>query len=661
MNLLPRPFITLIKKASRNNWLAGFLIVVTAGLFAHFVLDTVSVIRLAENYLTDLRIVLLSRARPQSENIAVVLIDEQTLRDLPYRSPVDRALISRVIETLESKLVGAIGINILFNQPTEVDKDLQLYHQLRATKVPIVIAGMAGDSGFSNEQIQYSKKYLKGLHTGLSLIYRDVTDHTVRISLLRMDQAGATQLGFAAEIADVLGFSIPDKKQINIDYRGAPSIGSEAFPVFSAAELDRVPQSILENRIILIGTDLGRSSRLRTPFSLLSAGGIKEVPGVIIEAHVLSQLIENRTLDTPSDWSRSLVNILMASLGCLVSMMGVRLMTRLLMSVVLLPITWLSTLLLFVYNGSIFPMVTPTLSYLAAILICLFWQWRNEIIRREKVHSTFGKFLAPAVVEHLLENPDELELTAEHREITILFTDLEGFTALTESTAPDTMVTLLNSYLEEACEIVTRHGGTIDKIVGDALHVMFNAPLAQTDHAQRAVECAIDLDQWSLGFRKRQSENNIKLGVTRIGINTGECIVGNFGGENRFDYTAHGDAINSAARLEAINQRLGTTICVSETTVKQCQGIYFRSVATLILRGKRRGIKAYMPISDKRTQNTLAIIYEQAYDLLSVNDPASTRLLNDLNRLYPGDPLVNLHLSRIDEGAEDTTMWIRKK
>ena len=186
---------------------------VTAGLFAHFVLDTVSVIRLAENYLTDLRIVLLSRARPQSENIAVVLIDEQTLRDLPYRSPVDRALISRVIETLESKLVGAIGINILFNQPTEVDKDLQLYHQLRATRVPIVIAGMAGDSGFSNEQIQYSKKYLKGLHTGLSLIYRDVTDHTVRISLLRMDQAGATQLGFAAEIADVLGFSIPDKSR----------------------------------------------------------------------------------------------------------------------------------------------------------------------------------------------------------------------------------------------------------------------------------------------------------------------------------------------------------------------------------------------------------------------------------------------------------------
>ena len=199
MKLLPRQLITLINKASRNNWLAGFFIVLTAGLFAHFVLDSVSVIRLAENYLTDLRIVWLSRERPQSENIAVVLIDEQTLRDLPYRSPVDRALISRLIETLENKSVGAIGLNILFNQPTETDKDLQLYHQLRASKVPIVIAGMSGNSGFSHQQIEYSQTYLEGLHTGLSLIYRDVIDHTVRISLLRMDEPDGVQLGFAAE------------------------------------------------------------------------------------------------------------------------------------------------------------------------------------------------------------------------------------------------------------------------------------------------------------------------------------------------------------------------------------------------------------------------------------------------------------------------------
>ena len=661
MNFLSLPFITMMKKAARNNYLAGFLIVVITALLAHFVLGNVLVIRLAENYFSDLRIVLLSPARPQSERIAVVLIDEKTMRDLPYRSPVDRALIADVIETLQNKSVAAIGINILFNQSTEADKDALLYRRLRDSKVPIVIAGMTENSGFTAEQIQYSRQYLEGLNTGLSLIYRDVTDNTVRGSLLRMDQHNGSQLSFAAKISDLLGFSLPGLNQINIDYRAAPSIGSNAFAVYSAAELDQVPLLLLQNRIILIGTNLGRASLLRTPLALLGTSDAKEIPGVVIEAHVLSQLIENRTLDTPSGWESSLVNILMALLGCLISMMSVRLSAQLLMSVVLLPLTWLCILLLFAYDGSIFPIVTPTLSYFTAIMISLFWQWRNEILRREKIHHTFGQFMSPAVVEQLLENPDDLTLSAEHREITLLFTDLEGFTQLTESTKPQIMVSLLNSYLEEACEIVTQHGGTIDKIVGDALHVMFNAPLIQTDHAQRAVECAIELDQWSSKFRAQQKSNNIELGVTRIGINTGDCVVGNFGGEKRFDYTAHGDAINTAARLEAINHRLGTTICVSETTVKQCHGLYFRSVATLILRGKTQGIKAYMPIGDKYTQNTLAIMYEQAFDLLSTNDPASAQLLSELVRLYPGDPLANLHLSRINEGAENTTMQIRKK
>ena len=659
--MLPAPFISLIKKASRNNWLASLLIIASASLFADVVLGNVSIIRLAENYLTDLRIVLLTPARPLSDRIAIILIDEQTLQNLPYRSPVDRSLISRLIEGLENKRVGAIGVNILFNQATEVHKDQQLYRQLRSTKVPIVVAGLIESAGFSHEQRQYSRQYLAGLNTGLSLIYRDVTDHTVRVSLVRMDEQGELQLGFAAKMADVLGFNLPAQDQINIDYRAGPSIGLKAFPTYSAATLDQVPQSLLENRIVLIGTDLGRSSRLRTPLSLLAEGSAKEIPGVIIEAHVLSQLIENRSLELPSDTKKSLVNFLMALLGCLMSMMGLRLTIRLLMSLILLPITWVITLLLFVYDGSILPMVTPSLSYFAAVLISLFWQWRNEILRREKAQNTFGKFMAPAVVDQLLASPGGLELAVEHREITLLFTDLEGFTALTESTAPDTMVSLLNSYLEEACDIVTKHGGTIDKIVGDALHVMFNAPLIQTDHAQRAVECALELDHWSSNFRQLQKDNRLEIGVTRIGINTGDCVVGNFGGEKRFDYTAHGDAINTAARLEAINKRLGTTICVSESTVQQCHGVYFRSVATLILRGKAQGIRAYMPIADTRIQDAFSANYEKAYELLSVNDPAAGALLKDLERLYPDDPLVKLHLSRIDDGAVDTTIQIRSK
>lgn len=246
------------------------------------------------------------------------------------------------------------------------------------------------------------------------------------------------------------------------------------------------------------------------------------------------------------------------------------------------------------------------------------------------------------------------------REVSFLFTDLEGFTKLTETTQPRVMVGLVNNYLEEACELVISYGGTIDKIVGDALHVMFNAPLKQEDHAQRAVNCAIAIDNWSENFRERHRQQGIKLGVTRIGVNTGNCIVGNFGGKSRFDYTAHGDAINSAARLEAINKQLGTTICVSESTMQQCHDIYFRSVATLVLRGKEEGIRAYTPLKETTVHDTRTLIYEQAYQLLTDQHPDSQVVFSQLASLYPHDPLIALHQQRIESGIFSTTMIISK-
>lgn len=223
------------------------------------------------------------------------------------------------------------------------------------------------------------------------------------------------------------------------------------------------------------------------------------------------------------------------------------------------------------------------------------------------------------------------------------------------------MVGLVNNYLEEACDIVMSHGGTIDKIVGDALHVMFNAPLKQADHAQRAVNCAIAIDNWSASFREQHQRNGIDLGVTRIGVNTGNVIVGNFGGKNRFDYTAHGDAINTAARLEAINQMLGTTICVSESTMLQCQGMYFRSIATLVLRGKEEGIRAFTPLKERIVHDTKLLIYEEAYRLLDNEEPDAQIAFDQLASLYPQDPLIALHRQRIEQGIFSTTLMAQSK
>ncbi|TIV62618.1 MAG: adenylate/guanylate cyclase domain-containing protein, partial [Mesorhizobium sp.] len=156
----------------------------------------------------------------------------------------------------------------------------------------------------------------------------------------------------------------------------------------------------------------------------------------------------------------------------------------------------------------------------------------------------------------------------QRREVAALFTDIAGFTTLVETMEPDTLGDLLNDYLAGMTDIVFRHEGTVAKVVGDALHVLFGAPSEQPDHAVRAVACALELDAFSEAFREQWRTKRIVLGPTRIGVNAGPAMVGNFGGVRFFDYTAYGDTINIAARLEAANKQLGTRICVSESVAR---------------------------------------------------------------------------------------------
>lgn len=644
-----------------NAWLSGAVISLLTTAFTVLVTGNVSLATLAENHLSDVRIAMLSPPRPQSPNIAVVMIDDETLANYPYRSPLDRELIANLLIELEQSSVAAIGINVLFDRPTEPDKDQLLYERLRSLSVPVVLSRVSSTSGFSAAQIAFSRYFLENLRTGLSLIYRDSVDHTVRGTLLRQGQSRHTQLGFSATIIDAIGLELPRQERIHIDYRAGPDLDTPPFPIYAAQDVPRLPKTALANRIVLIGSDLGDSSRLRTPLSVLESGFSRDLPGVVIEAHILSQLLEGRRMQVPGEHETWLFILLMAVAGCLVSMLRVTLLLKLLISLALLPVAWLAAFYAYIAAQAMVPMVAPTFAFVVALVLSAFWQWRTEFQTRERIHDAFGRFLAPAVVEKILQNPDELELGGEVREISFLFTDLEGFTRLTESTPPQQMVRLVNQYLEEACDIVIEHGGTIDKIVGDALHVMFNAPLFQSDHAQRAVECALSLDHWSEGFRERVSAEGVDLGVTRIGVNTGNCIVGNFGGRRRFDYTAHGDAINTAARLEAINQRLGTTVCVSQNTWERCEGIVFRPVATLVLRGKTQELGTYLPVANNEVDETLFEEYEKAYKALADADPQAAELFVVLRSKYPDDPLVKLHAERLEAGESGVTLIIRKK
>ena len=272
----------------------------------------------------------------------------------------------------------------------------------------------------------------------------------------------------------------------------------------------------------------------------------------------------------------------------------------------------------------------------------------EDITSEQQIKSAFSQYLAPAVIEQLLEDPDNLTLGGEQREVTVLFTDIEDFTRLTERIDPGELVRLLNEYFDGACDIVLRHGGTIDKIVGDSLHVLFNAPVDQLDHRARAVCCALDLAAFSRALQA--GGTGARLGDTRIGIDTGPCVVGNFGGSARFDYTAHGDAINTAARLESANKHIGTRICVSSTTRTGCEQLRFRPIGHLLLKGKSEPTEVYEPMSDDDySTRAREEEYRKAYELMRSRDPCARQYLGELARRYPEDRLVRFHAARLVE------------
>ncbi len=282
---------------------------------------------------------------------------------------------------------------------------------------------------------------------------------------------------------------------------------------------------------------------------------------------------------------------------------------------------------------------------------------QRQLFEAERVRTNLSRFFSPNLAYQLVNNPEELEVGSERRDLTFLFTDLTEFTALVESSEPAVIVALLNEYLDEMTNIVFDHGGTIDKVVGDAIHAIFGAPQPQPDHARRAVQCALDMDAFAMAFMKKKQAEGIALGPTRIGINSGAAMVGNFGGETLFDYTAHGEPINIAARLEAANKALGTRICVSGETVSRIRDFHGRPVGVLMLKGKTDPVEVFEPLPADDGANLEA--YSGAYRSMAAGDAGAAAAFEALAEQTPDDPVVKLHLGRLKAGESGATLDLR--
>ena len=270
-----------------------------------------------------------------------------------------------------------------------------------------------------------------------------------------------------------------------------------------------------------------------------------------------------------------------------------------------------------------------------------------------------SRYFSPNLADRLaVAGVDEMEFSGQRRDVAVLFSDIEGFTSLVETMEPGMLGELLNGYLAGMTSIVFSHEGTVAKIVGDALHVLFGAPGDQPDRAARAVACALDLDLFSQSFRKLWSEKGVALGPTRIGVNSGPAIVGNFGGGRFFDYTAYGDTINTAARLETANKQIGTRVCISESVVSQLPDFRGRPVGDLMLRGKTEPLRAYEPLPPDDRDDLSIEGYLKAFARLEASDPGAMGAFAAEVGKQPDDRLAGFHLKRLLNGGTGTRIHL---
>jgi adenylate cyclase len=236
--------------------------------------------------------------------------------------------------------------------------------------------------------------------------------------------------------------------------------------------------------------------------------------------------------------------------------------------------------------------------------------------QRRFAQSTLGKYLPPDIAGAIIREPERLSLRGEKKQIFALFTDLEGFTKLSHAISPEQLSALLNRYLDLMSDTVLRHGGTIDKFVGDAVVAFWGAPIARPDDGDRAARAAIAMYEAGEAFRRSAGDDIPPVGCTRVGLHRGEAVVGNFGGEGRIQYTALGDGMNTAARLESANKALKTTILVSGEARAQSSLDAFRPMGRIVLSGRATPVEVWEPVP---------------------NMPAEQReRLNRLWRLYDG-------------------------
>jgi len=382
-----------------------------------------------------------------------------------------------------------------------------------------------------------------------------------------------------------------DKGALWLNYRGQGG----SFETHSLVDLvqGRLPTEALRDRIALIGYSYFGHDTIRTPFD-------PHFSGVEMHATAVDNLLRG-------DWLRRSTPgqdaFICAMLGLLLALLFGGL-PRLsppaqLAGAGLLVLGYLgASQLLFARAQLWLPSAGPLLVAVVVTPACLAASYLREGLQRRRLRRTFAHYLSDDLIEQMLQDPSKLSLGGERRHLTVLFSDIRNFTSLAERMPPEKLVAVLNAYLAPMTRRVLDRGGYLDKYIGDALMAIFGAPVPAEDHARRALAVALDMQEELARLRAARAEGEVELAIG-IGVNTGEMVVGNMGSADRFDYTAIGDAVNLASRLEGLCRHYGVGCLVGEETHALAgEGYRFRAIDRVRVKGKRTSVEVFELLGD---------------------------------------------------------------
>ncbi len=372
-----------------------------------------------------------------------------------------------------------------------------------------------------------------------------------------------------------------------LNYLGPPG----AFTTYSAASVltGQLPPEALKDKIVLVGaTAVGIMDLRVTPFS-----GV--CPGVEIQATMIDNILRGNLLIPPSfAHLPALLSVLL--LGSILGLVLPRLSAAgaFVFALLTAEAFIIVNYCLFRFWGWIVEMFYPLLEIAGVYIVVTVQRILAEERERARLKKAFQSYVAPEVVNEIIKHPDRLRLGGERRELTILFCDIRGFTTLSETLEPEELVGVLHEFLNPMSEIIVKHGGTLDKYLGDAIMALFGAPLEYSDHALRACRAALEmsatLKALGQGWQK-QGRPLLRIGV---GLNSGVVAVGNMGSDRLFDYTAIGDNVNLASRLEGLNKHYHTEIIISAGTARLLNGHFIlRELDLVQVKGKKEPIAIF--------------------------------------------------------------------